>query len=234
MDGENNGKPYFQMDDLGGFPIIFGNTHIDYTKLYQNHYIRSNITTPRKSLLSPTWTGEASSRSRPSPLLVQAELRDEGGVIIQTSILNDELLNYISTNTTFIYIIYTIFFAICYVHDMSYVFWYRCLIPLVARCHPLLSIYMALRIDKKKSTYTQQKAAKQLITRSWLHLGLHSPWEESVNMLYTCHFWMVNLRCNHLLEIGCFPQEPAERNIACGSGHEWLLDGATRSNSWIN
>ncbi len=28
MDGENNGKPYEQMDDLGGFPIIFGNTHI--------------------------------------------------------------------------------------------------------------------------------------------------------------------------------------------------------------
>ena len=26
MDGENNGKPYEQMDDLGGFPIIFGNT----------------------------------------------------------------------------------------------------------------------------------------------------------------------------------------------------------------
>ncbi len=28
MDGENNGKPYEQMDDLGGFPMIFGNTHI--------------------------------------------------------------------------------------------------------------------------------------------------------------------------------------------------------------
>ena len=28
MDGENNGKAYEQMDDLGGFPIIFGNTHI--------------------------------------------------------------------------------------------------------------------------------------------------------------------------------------------------------------
>ena len=28
MDGENNGKPYEQMDDLGGFPIIFGNSHI--------------------------------------------------------------------------------------------------------------------------------------------------------------------------------------------------------------
>ena len=27
MDGENNGKPYEQMDDLGG-TTIFGNTHI--------------------------------------------------------------------------------------------------------------------------------------------------------------------------------------------------------------
>ena len=29
MDGENNGKPYFLMDDLGGKPTIFGNTHKD-------------------------------------------------------------------------------------------------------------------------------------------------------------------------------------------------------------
>ena len=28
MDGENNGKPYFLMDDFGGKPTIFGNTHI--------------------------------------------------------------------------------------------------------------------------------------------------------------------------------------------------------------
>ena len=33
MDGENKGKPYCLMDDLGGFPPIFGNTHI---------YIRRN------------------------------------------------------------------------------------------------------------------------------------------------------------------------------------------------
>ena len=26
MDGENNGKPYEQMDDLG-VPLFFGNTH---------------------------------------------------------------------------------------------------------------------------------------------------------------------------------------------------------------
>ena len=29
MDGENNGKPYEQMDDLGGKPTIFGNIHIE-------------------------------------------------------------------------------------------------------------------------------------------------------------------------------------------------------------
>ena len=28
MDGEHKGKPYEQMDDLGGFPPIFGNTQI--------------------------------------------------------------------------------------------------------------------------------------------------------------------------------------------------------------
>ena len=28
MDGENNGKPYFLMDDLGGKPTIFGNINI--------------------------------------------------------------------------------------------------------------------------------------------------------------------------------------------------------------
>jgi len=27
MDGENKGKPYCLMDDLGGKPTIFGNTH---------------------------------------------------------------------------------------------------------------------------------------------------------------------------------------------------------------
>ena len=29
MDGENNGKPYVLMDDLGGKPTIFGNIHMD-------------------------------------------------------------------------------------------------------------------------------------------------------------------------------------------------------------
>jgi len=30
MDGENNGKPDFLMDDLGGKPTIFGNIHIGF------------------------------------------------------------------------------------------------------------------------------------------------------------------------------------------------------------
>ena len=34
MDGENNGKPYEQMDDLGGNTPIFGNTHIK--KVYKS------------------------------------------------------------------------------------------------------------------------------------------------------------------------------------------------------
>ena len=35
MDGENNGsKPYEQMDDLGGFPIIFGSTPIWILRLW--------------------------------------------------------------------------------------------------------------------------------------------------------------------------------------------------------
>ena len=31
MDGENNGKPYFLMDDLGGKPPIFGNIQVEET-----------------------------------------------------------------------------------------------------------------------------------------------------------------------------------------------------------
>jgi len=30
MDGENNGKAYFLMDDLGGKPTIFGNPQMDF------------------------------------------------------------------------------------------------------------------------------------------------------------------------------------------------------------
>ena len=36
MDGENNGKPYFLMDDLGGKPTIFGNIQIDIMILFLN------------------------------------------------------------------------------------------------------------------------------------------------------------------------------------------------------
>ena len=42
MDGENNGKPYFLMDDLGGKPTIFGNIHINFTtkNSFQEVYLR--------------------------------------------------------------------------------------------------------------------------------------------------------------------------------------------------
>ncbi len=53
MDGENNGKPYEQMDDLGGFIPIFGNTHI---------YLRKN-----------SWQREISLRDFPN--LWTADLR---------------------------------------------------------------------------------------------------------------------------------------------------------------
>ena len=33
MDGEKNGKPYFLMDDLGGKPTIFGNTHLELVRV---------------------------------------------------------------------------------------------------------------------------------------------------------------------------------------------------------
>ena len=36
MDGENNGKPYEQMDDLGGFPPIFGNTKMRWKLIDEN------------------------------------------------------------------------------------------------------------------------------------------------------------------------------------------------------
>ena len=43
MDGENNGNPYEQMDDLGGKPTIFGNTHMvssqDHPHLYISHEV---------------------------------------------------------------------------------------------------------------------------------------------------------------------------------------------------
>ena len=36
MDGENNGQPYFLMDDLGVYTPIFGSTPI--SKLTTNHF----------------------------------------------------------------------------------------------------------------------------------------------------------------------------------------------------
>ena len=36
MDGENNGKPYFFMDDLGGKPPIFGKESISIRALHKN------------------------------------------------------------------------------------------------------------------------------------------------------------------------------------------------------
>ena len=33
MDGENNGKSYEHMDDLGGKPAILGNTHMDFLNM---------------------------------------------------------------------------------------------------------------------------------------------------------------------------------------------------------
>ena len=42
MDGENNGKPYEQMDDLGGFPIIFGNTHMQFVPLFTTVFLNTS------------------------------------------------------------------------------------------------------------------------------------------------------------------------------------------------
>ncbi len=43
MDGENNGKPYEQMDDLGGFPTIFGSTPI----LYHQKSVQNEVRTKK-------------------------------------------------------------------------------------------------------------------------------------------------------------------------------------------
>ena len=45
MDGENNGKPYFLMDDLGGKPPIFGNTQMEigFKKTREKHLSLSHI-----------------------------------------------------------------------------------------------------------------------------------------------------------------------------------------------
>ena len=40
MDGENNGKPYEQMDDLGGFPIFLE------TPIYISLFMKNHSSTP--------------------------------------------------------------------------------------------------------------------------------------------------------------------------------------------
>ena len=44
-----NGKPYLLMDDLGGFPIIFGNTHM--LRIEANHMISWQRDIPSFQLL---------------------------------------------------------------------------------------------------------------------------------------------------------------------------------------
>ena len=46
MDGENNGKPYFLMDDLGGKPTIWGNTHIYMVNKYDDVVVFYQIASP--------------------------------------------------------------------------------------------------------------------------------------------------------------------------------------------
>ena len=38
MDGKNNGKPYEQMDDLGGNPTMFGNIHVHISRSVEVQY----------------------------------------------------------------------------------------------------------------------------------------------------------------------------------------------------
>ena len=57
MDGENNGsKPYEQIDDLVGFPPIFGNTHVEFPRTALNGKLPSQSLTaslPLKSYRDP-------------------------------------------------------------------------------------------------------------------------------------------------------------------------------------
>jgi len=53
MDGENNGKPYFLMDDLGGKPTIFGNILISYTLPKTNMEPEIFTCLKRKIILPP-------------------------------------------------------------------------------------------------------------------------------------------------------------------------------------
>ncbi len=53
MDGLFHGKPYEQMDDLGGFSIIFGNTHMKQTK---NGWVKTNRDVSLWTVFCFNWT----------------------------------------------------------------------------------------------------------------------------------------------------------------------------------
>ena len=57
MDGENNGKPYEQMDDLGVFPYFWVDTHIAFKRvieslrpLYKNQNNPMTLSNPQTQL----------------------------------------------------------------------------------------------------------------------------------------------------------------------------------------
>ena len=56
MDGENNGKPYEQMDDLGGKPTIFGNPHLYLQMSLLEPFPSSHLPCRRSPLLGPDTT----------------------------------------------------------------------------------------------------------------------------------------------------------------------------------
>ena len=56
MDGENNGNPYEQMDDLGGFSHYF----------WFNTQIGKRETSKKKTIGSEQWTASSMSRTQPS------------------------------------------------------------------------------------------------------------------------------------------------------------------------
>ena len=73
MDGEHNGKPYEQMDDLGGFPI-FLETPISYCRWADLSILCQVWTTPLVCNGDPTW--RAGCRSRIAPHRSRFTMRD--------------------------------------------------------------------------------------------------------------------------------------------------------------
>ena len=53
MDGENHGKPGIKMDDLGGKPTIFGNTHMVWVIVYTRPLVFIIYTKPRSQVFQP-------------------------------------------------------------------------------------------------------------------------------------------------------------------------------------